>query len=298
MATDGFTAVKLDLTNNNDAGKIWIEKPFQVQPNRVYQVNVSYSLASQDGAVGSFDIITGVLKQRPSTRNDLIPAFRETTDRGNSKPRYIWLNKHYEFAVSSAQANRFWIVIGVWGTFEVRHVYYIDSVRVEIAPKPERTEFYSFENDMDGWSANSVDVASVDWSIFRSSELSDDGAASLKIGLNNVSGKGRVWIEKPLPVEPGNKYRLSLDYAFSSSNAASFEIIAGVFRNRPETADDISSAFQGNLNRLSIWMHQSYEFTIKSKKSSTLHLVIGVLSAEQEYQEYYVDSVCVTLTKK
>src|SRR6476660_4834755 len=40
MATEGSSAVKFDLTNNNDAGKIWIEKAFVVEPNRLYEVNV------------------------------------------------------------------------------------------------------------------------------------------------------------------------------------------------------------------------------------------------------------------
>src|SRR3989442_446657 len=74
MASDGSTSIKLDLTNNNDAGKIWIEKSFLVEPNRLYEVNVSYSFASEDGPVGSFNIITGVLKQRPPAGRDLATA--------------------------------------------------------------------------------------------------------------------------------------------------------------------------------------------------------------------------------
>ena len=58
MATDGLTAVRFDLANNNDRGKIWIEKPFLVEPNRLYEVNVSYSFASEDG-LGPFDITVG-----------------------------------------------------------------------------------------------------------------------------------------------------------------------------------------------------------------------------------------------
>src|SRR2546425_7399740 len=58
MATDGLTSVKFDLINNNDEGTIWIEKPFLVEPNRLYEVDVSYSFASASGIVGSFDIIT------------------------------------------------------------------------------------------------------------------------------------------------------------------------------------------------------------------------------------------------
>ena len=297
MATDGLTAVKLDLTNNNDGGAIWIEKPFLVQPNFLYEVNVSYSFASADGPVGGFEIITGVLKQRP-TGPDLLPAFRESTDKGKHKPGYIWVDKHYEFAISSGQATSLWVVIGIRGTFEVRNIYYVDSVRVEIRQKPEGSQFYSFENDMEGWTANATDVGPADWSISPSTDLWDDGVRSLKIDLNNLSGKGKVWIARAFAVEPGSKYRVSLDYSFGG-RFREYRIIAGVFRSPPLTADDLSSAFQDDIPvELPRWIHRSNEFTIKSKKGNTLYVVIGVMGTRETHREYFIDSVCVTFTKK
>lgn len=297
IAADGRTAVKFDLTNNNDAGVLLIEKPFVVEPNRLYEVNVSYLFASADGPVGSFEIITAVLKQ-PPTGPDLLPAIRESTDKGNHKPRYTWLDKDYEFAVSSGQATSLWVVIGILGTFEVRHKYYVDSVRVEITPKPEGSQFYSFENDIEGWTANATDVGPADWSISPSTDLWDDGVASLKIDLNNLSGKGKVWIARAFAVEPGSKYRVSLDYSFGG-RFREYRIIAGVFRSPPVTADDLSSAFQDDLpTELPRWIHRTNEFTIKSKKSSTVYVVIGVMGTRQTHREYFIDNVCVTLTKK
>ena len=298
IAFDGSYAVKLDLTNNNDEGLLWIEKPFLVEPNRLYEVNVSYSLASEDGPVGTFQILTGVLKQRPAIRNDLVPTVRESTGRPSLKPGYRWVDKHYKFAVSSGQATSLWIVIGIWGTFDIRRIYYVDSVRVEITPKPEGSQFFSFENDMEGWTANATDVGSGDWSISPSTELWDDGAASLKLDLNNLSGKGSVWIARAFTVEPGNKYRVSLDYAFDG-RFREYRIIAGVFRSPPVTTDDLSSAFQDDLPaELPLWIHRSNQFSIKSKKSSIVYVVIGVAGTQQTHREYFIDSVCVTLTKK
>lgn len=298
MAADGLTAVKFDLRNNNDQGKIWIEKPFPVEPNRLYEVNVSYSFATGDGALGSFNIIAGVFKQQPATRNDLIPALRESTTKNNQKPRYTWLDKHYEFAVSSGQATSLWVVIGIWGTFEVRHHYYVDSVRVEIIPKPEGSQFYSFENDTEGWTASAIDVGPADWSISPSTDLWDDGDKSLKIDLNNTSGKGKVWMARAFAVEPGSKYHVSLDYSWGG-RFREYRIIAGVFRSPPLSADDLSSAFQDDLPpELPRWIHRSNEFTIKSKKSSTVYVVIGVKGTEQTHREYFIDSVMVTFTKK
>lgn len=297
MATEGLTAVRFDLANNNDKGKIWIEKPFLVEPNRLYEVNVSYSFASEDG-LGPFDIITGVLKQRPASTYDLIPAFRESTGKGSSKPGYRWQDKQYKFTFSSGQASSLWLVIGISGNFEIRRVYYFDSVQVQITQKPEGTLFYSFENDMEGWTANAPDVAPGYWSITRSVEFWDDGATSLKVDLNNTSGKGKVWIARAFEVEPGHKYRVSLDYAFSARNSTDFVVIAGVFRSPPLTGDELSSAYQDDTTLSPLWVHKSYEFSIKSKKSSVVYVVIGVMGTEQTHREYFIDSVCVTLTPK
>ena len=298
MASDGSTALKLDLTNNNDRGKIWIEKSFPVEPNHLYAVNVNYSFASADGPLGAFDIMTGVLKQRPTTRDDLIPTFRESTDRRKQKQGYRWFDKHYQSVVPADQATNLWVVIGIAGNFEVRNVYYVDSVRVEITTRPEESRFYTFENDMQGWTANSTNLATGDWSISHSAEIWVDGASSLKIDLNNQSAKGEVWIERPFEVEPGNKYRVNVDYAFSSRNFSDYRIIARVFRSPPLTADDLFSAHQDETPVVPLWWPKSYEFTMKSKKSSTLYVVIGVLGTAQTQREYFIDSLCVTLTKK
>lgn len=53
---------------------------------------------------------------------------------------------------------------------------------------------------------------------------------------------------------------------------------------------------QGDLPaELPRWIH-SNEFTIKSNKSSRVYVVIGVMGTEQTLREYFIDSVCVTLT--
>jgi hypothetical protein len=72
-----------------------------------------------------------------------------------------------------------------------------------------------------------------------------------------------------------------------------------VFKSPPLTADDLSSAFQDDIPvELPRWIHRSNEFTIKSKKVNTLYVVIGVMGTRQTHREYFIDSVCVTLTKK
>ena len=162
----------------------------------------------------------------------------------------------------------------------MRHKYYVDSVRVEITPKPEGSQFYSFEKDMEGWTATAAPVGPADWSIPHCTELWDDGDTSLKLDLNNLSGKGMVWIARAFAVEPGSKYGVSSDDSFGG-RFREYRIIAGVFRSPPVTADDLSFSFQDDLPaELPRWIHRSNEFTIKSKKSSTVYVVIGVMGTQ------------------
>ena len=135
QARDGTTSVKLFLANNNDAGKIWIERPFPVQPNKSYRVQVQYTFASEDwGDFNLWTIIAGVLPEIPQTSGDLMPAFQGDTGNGSQTmpTGFVWLNKSYTFTVQSDSSATLNVVIGIWGTYEVARTYYVDSVHVTI----------------------------------------------------------------------------------------------------------------------------------------------------------------------
>ena len=150
---------------------------------------------------------------------------------------------------------------------------------------------------MDGWSANATELGPADWSISRNADFWVDGATSLRIDLDNLNGKGAVWIEKGFAVEPRSKYLVTLNYAFSPRNFTDFRTIVSVFRSPTLTADDLSSAYQGDPFLAPLWWPQRYEFTIKSKKTSAIYVFIGVKGTKETRREYFIDSVCVTLTK-
>src|SRR5713226_6823249 len=97
--------------------------------------------------------------------------------------------------------------------------YYLDNVRVTITKKPEDSQFYSFENDLEGWSPKATDLerpagSSEDWSIARTNDIWEDGASSLQFDLNSLNQNGKIWIERPFLVDPGRKYKVTIDYAF------------------------------------------------------------------------------------
>lgn len=316
MAKDGSTSVKFFLANSNDAEKIWIEKAFTVEPNQIYHVDVEYALASNEASTdvaSSFTVITGVLAKSPKTRVDLAPAFKNSTRKPSSESGYEWFDRKYEFAVRSDDQGILFVVIGIWGDWEVRKTYYVDDVRIALTKKPEGTQFYSFENDMEGWTPNATDLdfggSSIDWSITRIQPYSlggEDGDSAIQFEINNVNQKGKIWIERPFLVERGSKYKVNVEYGLNSGDRGSnprFTIITGVLRWRPETADDLVAAYQEDATSgYWGWLHKNYTFKVKSKKSDVLYVVIGIWGTEvvrqqDPHRSYRIDSVCVTLTK-
>jgi hypothetical protein len=313
-ARDGSTSLKFVLVNINDAEKIWIEKAFAVEPNQIYHVTVEYALATVDtiDAGPRFTTITGVLTNSPNSKEDLRPAFKDEAHNGGSGPGFQWDEKQYEFTVLSSEQGMLYVVIGIWGTWEVAKTYYVDDVRVSITKKPEGSEFHSFESDLQEWNANAADMESGgqpnDWSITRLEEVplgGEDGDYSVQFRLNNLNENGKLWIERAFAVEPRRKYKVELDYAFHHYYCAGpppkFRILAGVFRRRPLSGEDILGAVQektGITKCLWGWTHKSYSFKIKSKKSDTLYVVIGIWDTEKAHRTYNIDSVCVSVTPK
>ena len=132
---DGNSSLKFYLENYNDAGKIWIEKPFVVKPNRNYRVEVKYAFASADfGFANLWTIITGVVTNSPQTRDDLV--YQGHTGNGSdSDIGFKWLVKNYNFDVTSESDSTLYVIIGVWGTWETPRTYYLDFVHIDFTLK-------------------------------------------------------------------------------------------------------------------------------------------------------------------
>ena len=130
-ASHGMYSIENYMDNRNDAGKVWIERPFAVAPGD-YDVTVTYKLGtSAFGEVGAFSIITNALAYDPEVRGDLRLDARDTTYNGGIRD-YVWLDKRYSFRVSSS--GQLWLAVGIWGNFEVAQTYYFDAITVSITP--------------------------------------------------------------------------------------------------------------------------------------------------------------------
>lgn len=128
ISTDGNTSIRFYLENVNDAGKIWIERPFYVKPNTNYRVEINYDLASLDwGDFNLFRIITGVV---PENEGKDYLIFQGDTGIGNKTQEFKWMEKNYEFNVKSSPKGELYAMIGIWGNWETTRMYYIDNVTI------------------------------------------------------------------------------------------------------------------------------------------------------------------------
>ena len=132
MATEGRTSLKVYLNNLNDAGKIWVQRSFEVDSNSYYQVHVEYDFASADyGDLNLWTIITGALLGPPSKADELVYQ-RDTGNGADKDEGYKWLHKTYTFDMRTGPEKEIYVVIGVWGTWETARTYYLDNVKITI----------------------------------------------------------------------------------------------------------------------------------------------------------------------
>ena len=74
---------------------------------------------------------TGVRTSPAVTRDDL--TYQDDTGNGESRGfGYKWLEKTYDFDITSGPDGLLYIDIGVWGTWETYRAYYIDHLQVTI----------------------------------------------------------------------------------------------------------------------------------------------------------------------
>ncbi len=127
----GDSSVKFYLENFNDAGKIWMEKVFDVKKNTMYEVSLSYKFGTTDwGEFNLFNIITTISPEKVTKRDDLV--YREDTGHHTENEDLVWLNKTYDSIIETDSDGIVYINIGVWGNWETTRTYYVDDVNISI----------------------------------------------------------------------------------------------------------------------------------------------------------------------
>ena len=130
QASEGARSVRLFLENFNGAGKIWIHRGFDVEPNQAYDVEMMFDFGTSDfGDVNLWRILAGAHTSQPSVAADLV--VQDGTGSGSATDSgHQWLEKSYTARATADEDGRIHLVLGVGGTWETPRAYYIDNVRV------------------------------------------------------------------------------------------------------------------------------------------------------------------------
>lgn len=132
----GTWSLEYYMNNFNDATKIWIERAYDVQAGRRYDVSLTWKLATKDAPVGACPIIAYVGSRDPETHDDEFQVIGYSI--GDGSGNWTWLSESYlrtgvlPGAGSGTGQGKLWVAIGMWGTFEVSFTWYVDNVTVEI----------------------------------------------------------------------------------------------------------------------------------------------------------------------
>ena len=305
-ATDGVTSLKLTVNRLSIFQVVWVEKAFDAKPNQVYDATIDYSFGTRDCCHSNpSGIAAGILNKSPgSTGRDLAAASQGEADNGESKlSDYKWLNKHYTFTTRTNEQGKLYAVIGIGGGESTRS-YFIDKLRINIIERAEPCEFYSFENDFDGWTSRALDFDAESnppsWSVQPSGFVFQEGQTSLEFTINSPTRKPKVWIEKAFQVTPKKKYRVKVEYSFfSQDDVPNSKIFAGAMQGSPQITEDLEPFYQESVDAYDrVWRRYQYEFVGKAKKSGLIYVVIGMVAKEQKFQAFNFDNVCVTVVRK
>ena len=305
-ATDGSTALRLVVNRLSVFQAVWVEKEFSVNPSQIYDVNIEYSLASRDCCHSNpSGIISGILNKSPDpTSRELIPTGQGEADNGDTTlSDYKWLNKQYAFTVRSNEQGKLYAVVGVRGN-EATRTYFFDKVHIKIIERSVPCEFYSFENDLEGWTVRAIDFDAqsnpASWSITPSDFVFQDGKTSLEFTIDSANNKPKVWIEKAFAVEPKKKYRVNVEYGlFSQDDVPDSRIFAGALNRAPQVTEDLEPFYQESVGAYDrVWRRYQYEFTVKVKKGGLVYVIIGVFAKQQRLQAFNLDNVCISVVPK
>ena len=310
IAEDGANSLQFVINRDASFQDVWIEKVFDVAPYKVYDVGIDYALGTRDCCSNLFTILTGVMKKTPATLTDFISVLQEPLDnKENVSVGYKWIDKEYAHTTRSDGQGKLHVIIGIFGNSEFSRFEFIDRVHVKIAERVEPCEFYSFENDMEGWLPGSIDMDGGDgssqaWSIgpSREQQASRDGVYCLRFFTRNSNKDAKVFISRPFTVERKSKYQIKVEYEFVNGSVTSgASLITGVLRAQPEIEDDLIPFYQERAQKFPEvhgWQRKQYQFTVRSKKADVLHVVIGIAARHSGQHLFAFDNVCVTVTKR
>lgn len=133
LSTKGPHSAKYYLNNLNDAGKIWLEKEFQLEKNKTYRIKINFDFASAEyGIINIFNLLCYAYADSPRDREDIMKAVQSDTGNGSDTDiGFKWLNKNYTFTHRANDNGKILLLVGVWGIWETARTFYVDNLTIQ-----------------------------------------------------------------------------------------------------------------------------------------------------------------------
>src|SRR5262245_31759407 len=160
---------------------------------------------------------------------------------------------------------------------------------VVASPAPELVEFFSFEQDFEGWMPESILTSGSTASITRSQDRSIDGQSSVKLDVHATRELPTAagWIQRAFALVPNETYQLQLRYFLATSDGGLIlggtTNLVGATNSPPSTLSDALTLshelVRSDKSPRYRWLRKEYEFTARTDDAGTISVIIGVLAA-------------------
>jgi hypothetical protein len=182
------------------------------------------------------------------------------------------------------------------------------SVTCIASPAPELVEFFSFEQDFEGWMPESILVAGSTASITRSQDRAIDGQTSLKLAVRGIGEvpTAAVWIQRGFTLAPGETYQVQLRYFLATADGlraigTPTGTVVAATNSPPANLDEVFLLFHefvvSDRSPRYRWLRKQYEFTAQTDDEGTLSVIIGVMASGID-TNYYIDGVRIKFTRR
>jgi len=143
-ARDGDWSVQLSGSNTTDYTKLWLQRTLSVRPNTMYAVRLEYAFCCVSYESSEPNAFFYVADVRPQPAPSADPPFQfylwsQVPDDSSAiaipGSGAMWRYKRFRLASRSASDGRLYVSVGLRYAFESTFSYFLDSVRLTIAPQ-------------------------------------------------------------------------------------------------------------------------------------------------------------------
>ncbi|MGQ9604199.1 MAG: hypothetical protein ACUVUU_08325 [bacterium] len=163
---------------------------------------------------------------------------------------------------------------------------------------------FCFEDGLEEWIPRGIDLdqPDVEWEISWTNEMAKCGNHSVKLHLNNLNDKAKIWIEREFKLKPNCGYEIELKFAFATADFGEINLwrmIAGASNKSPKTREDLiyrdDTGKDSNLPQHE-WTTKTYLDTLTTSGEGSVYFMVGVWGTHEVERTYFVDSIEVTIS--